>query len=108
MVKWNNFLFNPSSPIAEELRPARINYFAFFYIKINNEDQPNVIASVSWFQQHPLKHSCGKPLTIWENEIFETSNCTLIPIEFINTRTVTLVDKVGLSNALIVCPCVDF
>ena len=108
MIKWNNFLFNPSTPIDDELRPARINYFASFYVKVDNEDRPNVIVSVSWFRQHPLKNSCGKPLTVWENDIFETSICTLIPIQFVNGRTVSLVDIVGLSNALIVCPCVDF
>ena len=108
MVKWSNFLFNPNTPIADELRPARINYFASFYIKVNNENQANVIVSVSWFQQHPLKNSYGKPLTVWENDIFETNICSLIPIQFINGRTVSLVDIVGLSNALILCPCVDF
>ena len=59
MIKWNNFLFNPSTPIDDELRPARINYFASFYVKVDNEDQPNVIVSVSWFRQHPLKTLVG-------------------------------------------------
>ena len=107
MIKWNNLLFNSITSISDELRPARINYFASFFIP-QKKDQPVIIASVSWFQQHPNKNICGKPLTIWENEIFETTMSNLIPIQYIHCRTISLVDIVDVSNALIVCPCVDF
>lgn len=108
MVNCSNVFINPGVLLANELRPARINYFASVSIKINSEDQPTVIASVSWFQQHPLKNSCGKPLTVWESNTFETNICTLIPIQFIGSRTVSIIDTVGYSNGLIVCPCIDF
>jgi len=79
MIKWNILLFNSISSISDELRPARINYFASFSIP-QKKDEPVIIASVLWFQQHPLKKICAKPLTNLGNEIFEITMSNLIPI----------------------------
>ena len=119
LIEFNSFLFNLSTPstststattttVITEQRPVRINYFAAHSIKVNGEDQPNILVCVSWFQKHPLKDSCGKPLTVWEHDIFETGFLTLVPVRYIKCRTISLVDTVGISDALIVCPCIDF
>ena len=59
LIEFNNFLFNPSTPSTSiatttieitEQRPVRINYFAAHSIKINGEDQPNILVCVSWFR----------------------------------------------------------
>ena len=51
----------------------------------------------------------GKPITVWENDLFETGVYNLLPVQFILSRTVSLIDNVEeLGNALLVVPCIEF
>ena len=62
-----------------------------------------------WFQLHPNKDVYGKPVTIWENSLFETGAYNILPVQFIMSRTISLVDITGeLGHALVVVPCIDF
>ena len=51
-----------------------------------------------------------KPITVWEPDTFETDyHHSVIPIQFIASRTVSLIDEVdGLGSALFVIPCINF
>ena len=80
MVSWNYKLFGPSmcttssvqSSEDGEDRPVRINYFAVHTCTLceTARDVKIILFSASWFKFHPNKDSCGKPVTIWECDIF--------------------------------------
>ena len=57
-----------------------------------------------FFKNHPEKDICGKPVTIWECDIFDF--CTISPIDVVKCRTVSLVDKLtdAIGNVLFVSP----
>ena len=97
MVTWKSTLFRSSDAEFEstEQRPVRINYFAAHSIKVKDKFHSHVITAVSWFKKHPLQDVYGKPLTVWEHEIFEIGFCTFVPIQFIKCRTISLVDSVN-------------
>ena len=63
-----------------------------------------IMVCMSWFKNHCDKDSCGKPVTIWECDIFDV--CTISPLDVIKCRTVSLVDKLSDStgNVLFVSP----
>ena len=53
-----------------------------------------MLVSLSWFQRHEQQHSSGKPVTIWEYDLFCNAGIfRFIPVQLIISRTVTLVDK---------------
>ena len=55
------------------------------------------------------KDSLGKPVSVWECDIFESTGFSLIPIEFIVCHTISLIDTMDDgSHALLVCPCINF
>ena len=95
---------------SSEERPARINYFAKHTASINNVQHTFLLFRASWYKPHRDKVAFGKPITIWENDIFEIpSKYSVVPVQFIKSRTVSLVDKLSNGeNVLLVCPCVDF
>ena len=45
-----------------------------------------ILFSTSWFKFHPNKDSCGKAVTVWECDIFESQCGHLIPMYFINVE----------------------
>lgn len=57
-----------------EDRPVRINHFAVHTFPLSDIacDVKMILFSASWFKFHPNKDSCGKPVTIWECDIFES------------------------------------
>ena len=68
-----------------------------------HKSQVNLV-SLSWFKTHPQKHKCGKPVTIWEKDLFD--ECNFIPVEDIICRTVTLIDNLNerIGKILFVSP----
>ena len=87
-----------------EVRPARINYFAKVTIMLNDSPMVHVLISVSWFMHHINKDVCGKPVTVWEHDLFDLYS--FIRVEDIECRTVSLVDKLDdtYGNVLFVSP----
>ena len=63
-----------------------------------------ILAFLSWFKTHQQKHECGKPVTIWEYDLFD--ECNFIPADQIICRSVSLVDKLNdtIGNVLFVSP----
>ena len=98
---------NTSVVIAEldtEARPARINYFAKVSVVVDENPCSIIMVSLNFFKEHPDKDICGKPVTIWECDIFDS--CIISPIDVIKCRTISLVDKLtnAIGNVLFVSP----
>ena len=91
-------------------RPARINYFAKHTVLIGDKSITHLLFSASFFKIHPQQTELGQPLSIWECDIFESPEISILPVHFIKCRTVSLVDVFGDSygNVLLVIPCVNF
>ena len=87
-----------------ETRPARIEYFAKVSVTIDGTSKTVVMVCMKWYKNHCDRDACGKPVTIWECDIFDL--CTLSPLDIIKCRTVSLVDKLNDStgNVLFVSP----
>ena len=49
------------------------------------------LVRLCWFKEHVKKDVCGKPVTVWEHDIFETHNFR--QISHIKAKTVSLVEK---------------
>lgn len=114
LAEWNHDLFgttpDSTNNMNVEHRPVRINYFAQHMVKVDGKNVSHILACVSWFKKHRDKDKLGKPITVWECDIFENRGFSFIPMEYIVCRTVSLVDTIGTdgSHALIICPCVNF
>lgn len=106
IVSWNKDLF--CSSMANEDRPARINYFAEHNITIDGKLFSHVLVSASWFKHRPDRNYFGYPVTVWECDIFELFGChSTIPVQLIKARTVSCLYKLNEESVLLV-PCVDF
>ena len=111
IASWNQQIFQSiSTPVPEcEDRPARINYFVKHSIKVCGNVHTHVVFHASWFQFNSQMNRYGKPITIWEHNIFEIQGCySIIPVQFIKYRTVSIVDKVDNVPVLLACPCINF
>ena len=71
-----------------ETLPARINYFAKVSAVIDGTPTIQFMVCLSWFKHHVHKDVCGKPVTIWECDL-----CSIVPVDTIKCRTISLVDK---------------
>lgn len=113
MAKWDSKYFgSTSSNISLEVsRPLQVQFFVKHPIVINSKILTHILAKVNWFKKHPLHEEYGKPITVWHYDLFESSGIyDIIPIQFIQKRTISLVDKIDdvHGSALFVCPCIDF
>ena len=65
----------------QDKRPVQINFFAKHIVTIKNTPITHIMFSASWFKIHPERSHYGKPLSIWECDIFEDAPVTyLIPL----------------------------
>lgn len=98
------------STCQHEDRPTRINFFVKHSVLVNGTLKTHLLFSASWFKYHPNKNSLGKPLTVWECDLFEAGSCSVVPVQLIRSRTVSLVDSLDRcgGSVLLVSPCIDF
>ena len=64
-----------------------------------------------WDRHHTLKDNYGKPITVWEYDLFETPGIHgYVPVQFIICSTASLVDKPneGDPSLLFVVPLINF
>ena len=94
----------------EAVRPARINYFAEHSINVNNTWATHLLFSASWFKTHPKQQHYGKPISLWECDIFEIpGQYSILPVQAIKRRVLSLEDKLESGETvLFICPCIDF
>lgn len=63
---------------------------------------------LSWYKFHHKMLSLGKPLTVWSPDIFEPEGVhSIIPIQMLKSRVVSLQTKIEDETVLIVSPCVE-
>ena len=87
----------------EELRPARIHFFAKVTASVNGAPITKIVAYLEWYQRNPKKDLVGKPVTIWEQDLFESG--TFIPAKEIVCKTISLVDEIdSYGKVLFVSP----
>ena len=85
------------------LRAARINQFYKHCVTINNEVKSHLLAYLSWYLEHPKSSSHDKPVTIWYQDLFQANS--IIPVQLINSRAVSLVDELSGDSIIFVVPC---
>ena len=114
---WRNDLFgHPLSSIVEDsvssdemVRPARINSFLLHRPTIQGEHHTFLSANLSWFKFHPGMLQLGKPLTVWCSSVYEISGIySIVPIQLIESRTVSLIADLNDESVLIISPCINF
>lgn len=112
MVDWDKTLFGPclsSGTEATVPRAAKIDFFCKHDILCDGRTISHLLVSLSWFKYHPENTKFGKPTSVWFHDIFEPDGIhTLIPIQFVKSRTISLIEKLDGQSVLFVCPCVDF
>ena len=111
MAEWNSRLLGPPSESDHELRPVKINFFLKHSLNISGVFHTHLLASVSWFKHHPQKNFCGKPLPVWEPDIYEVHGVhSIIPIQLIKMKTVSLIGTLTVhpGSVLFVSPFTDF
>ena len=108
MAHWNECFFGPNSG-SEENRPVKIDYFAEHTIVLNGGYLTHALVYASWFKYRPNKDVYGEPVTVWECDTFELPGIhSIIPVQLIKGRTISLIDKIHDESMLFVVPCVDF
>lgn len=105
VANWDSSVFAGSSTALSGLRAARIEKFYKHAVAINGEAKVHVLASLSWFKDHPQKFLLGKPVTVWYFDLFEF--CGLAPVQLLVSRAVSLVDKLNDETVLFVVPCLQ-
>lgn len=105
MAQWNSSFFGLNS--GTEIRPLQINYFAKHSVSIGACTHTHLLVFVKWFSHHPKKSVCGKPVTVWEHELFDIEH--FIPFQLLRFRTVSVIDKLSDSDGhvLFVSPLLD-
>lgn len=96
-------------PEAEE-RPVAVKYFAKHTVSFKEVSYTFLLFYGWWHKPHAEKNLLGKPVTVWESDIYESDDCySVIPVQAIKRRTISLVDKISTGETvLFVCPCVNF
>lgn len=90
-------------------RAARINYICEHNIVINGQNKTHVLVNLSWFLYHSKHMNVGKPVSVWYDGLFEPPGIhTLVPVQFVNCRGVSVVDLLEGESVLFFVPCIDF
>lgn len=92
---------------SQNLRLARINNFCKHSVQINGHHKAHLLINVAWFKSHPKKDAYGKPVTIWYHDLYEDF-ITIVPVQFVKSRSVSLVNKLDGESVLFAVPVLDF
>ena len=90
-----------------EERPASVKYFAKHIVTIQYVQYTFLLFHCWWYKPRIDKDVFGKPVTVWESDIYELDDhYSIIPIQAITHRTISLVDTI--SNGETVLPVLIF
>ena len=91
------------------LRLALINYFCEHSIQLKGVHKVHLLFNLLWFKTHPKRYSLGKPVTIWYYDLSENSiEYDFVPIQFVQCRSVTIIDKIDQETVILAVPVLDF
>jgi len=112
---WDNVLFGssptmPCTPTSVAVfRTVRIDAFCKHVVEVHGEYKTHLLVSLSWFRRHPKNTEFGKPTTVWYHDLFELYGIhSIIPVQFLRSRSVSLIQNLDGESVLFVCPCLDF
>lgn len=88
-----------------EHRAARIDKFYKHSLKVGSEYKVHLLCSLAWFKQHDKCSSFGKPASVWYADLFDRYD--LVPVQYLVSRAVTVLDKLDNETVLFVCSCID-
>lgn len=73
-------------------------------MSVDGTTHSHILACLSWFRHHTQKDICGKPVTVWECDLFDVTNFLIV--QHIKCRTVSLIDKLDdvYGNVLFISP----
>ena len=112
MVSWDTNLLGTCSGGASAniiSRAARVNYFCKHSVTFDGVNRTHVLANFLSFLYHPKHTVLGKPTTVWHNDLFEPCGIhTLVPVQLVKCRAVSLIDKLDHEEVFIFVPCIDF
>lgn len=90
-----------------EERPATVKYFSKHTVTIQCIRYTFLLFYCWWYKPRADKDIFGKPVTVWESDIYEFDD--RYSVQLITHRTVSLFDKISSGETvLLVCPCIDF
>ena len=111
---WDSNLFGPSpmmsttSTSTTVCRAVRIHSFCKHVVTIDGETKTHLLVSLSWFRIHPKHGEFGKPTTVWYSDFFESFGIySIIPVQLLQSRTVSIIDRLNEESVIFVCPCID-
>ena len=115
IVNWDTELFGLASNLTGSFtstvlsRAAQINYFCKHNIEFESKTKTHLLVSLSWFKPHTRNTDFGKPLGVWYHDLFELRGVhSVIPVQFLESRCVSLIDNLDGESVLFVCACMDF
>ena len=96
--------------LGEDERPATIKYFAKQVVTIQSRKDTFLLFYCWWYKSRTDKDVFGKPVTVWESDIYEQDDCySILPAQAIKCRSISLVDKISTGETvLFIIPCIDF
>ena len=110
-TQWNSDFFGPNN-VPDHHRPVLIKYFAEQSVVVNGLTQRHILfaANSMWFKHRPDKDVFGKPVTIWDHDLYEPFGChSIIPVQMIQTRSASLIDQLNTGESvLLTTPCIEF
>lgn len=92
----------------DNIRVAQINYFCQHSATINGNLKLHLLVNLSWLKSHP-KSSEFKPVSVWYHDLFESGvNFDFVPIQLVQSRSVSIMEKLDGESVLYVIPVIDF
>ena len=106
-VYWKYGLFGLSDSFPE--RVARIESFYEHAAVVSGHTTKHMLANLSFFKVHPKHSNYGKPVSVYYHDLYESDGIySLIPVQFICSRCVSLIDKIDGESVLFTTPVIDF
>jgi len=83
-----------------EIRAAQVKFFAQHNVIVEDRCISFLLFCPMWFKRHQQRNLYPKPVTMWEPDCYELSDeYCMLPINFITSRTASLIDTCALSNS---------
>ena len=83
------------------LRAAKIEKFYKHSVDIGEENKTHLLCLLSWFKPYP--RTITKPISVWYFDLFDHSS--LVPAQVLQSRTISLKEKLNDELVLFVCSC---
>ena len=88
-----------------DMRAGMIEFFFRQSVLVAGKYETVVMASVKWFQSHPIRHKLGKPIELWIPDLFiPFGPSSFIPVTRINTQCCYCLIKIERETFVAVCP----